>query len=155
MKKDVCVPLTTAADFQEWVNKSDKILAGACCVCVCVCGEAAVGGPPGRRPLLNHSLRRRGEPHPSATLAPCCVCVCAVFDLHKSWCGPCDAVTPTYDRAALEYEDWENRVRFFSVRCSACTHLPPPPPSKAPRKAGVHSCAGRISHAASTSHVEN
>ena len=39
----------------------------------------------------------------------------AVLDIHKAWCGPCDAVTPTYDRAALEYEDWENRVRFFSV----------------------------------------
>ncbi len=28
VKKDVCVVLTTAAEFQEWVNKSDKILAG-------------------------------------------------------------------------------------------------------------------------------
>jgi hypothetical protein len=29
VKKDVCVPLTSSAEFAQWVKSSDKILAGA------------------------------------------------------------------------------------------------------------------------------
>lgn len=42
----------------------------------------------------------------------------SVVDVHKGWCGPCDVMAPTYERAYVDYDEFETRARFLSV-CAA------------------------------------
>ncbi|CCI44325.1 unnamed protein product [Albugo candida] len=38
-----------------------------------------------------------------------------VVDLHKSWCGPCKIMEPTYKRLIAEIENAQERLLFVSL----------------------------------------
>jgi len=37
-----------------------------------------------------------------------------IVDLHMDWCGPCSALTATYNKVVMDYEDAKDRVVFAS-----------------------------------------
>mmetsp|Transcript_8394 Transcript_8394/g.8566 ORF Transcript_8394/g.8566 Transcript_8394/m.8566 type:complete len:137 (-) Transcript_8394:160-570(-) len=38
-----------------------------------------------------------------------------VIDVHQEWCGACEAMTPTFQRVFLEYDNAENRICVAST----------------------------------------
>ena len=41
-----------------------------------------------------------------------------VFDVHKTWCGQCKVMEPTWKRIFLDYDDADSRIVFASVASS-------------------------------------
>ena len=38
-----------------------------------------------------------------------------VVDIHQGWCGPCTTMEPIYNKAFIELDRAEERVKFFTI----------------------------------------
>jgi thiol-disulfide isomerase/thioredoxin len=38
-----------------------------------------------------------------------------VVDIHQGWCGPCTTMEPIYNKAFIELDRAEDRVKFFTI----------------------------------------
>jgi len=46
-----------------------------------------------------------------------------VIDIHKSWCGPCQVMNPTFRRIFLDTDDADQRLQFLSADSSKISAL--------------------------------
>ena len=95
---------------------------GTCCLCFQLCPAPA---PPPRLPRaapprtfatpLLCPFRARITTLPPAHPPPPPP---TVFDVHKTWCGQCKVMEPTWKRIFLDYDDADSRIVFASVASS-------------------------------------
>jgi len=46
-----------------------------------------------------------------------------VVDIHKTWCGPCEVMNPTFRRVFLELDSAESRLQFLTADSSQVSAL--------------------------------
>ena len=83
-----------AETLQEWIDKSDDIVVGAC-------------GGELQDIALPTTCHRTSTAH---------LCLpFSVVDLFKKWCGYCSVMEPTYNTLFLDLENFEERVKLLAV----------------------------------------